>query len=272
MKAMEAAFFDLDKTVIAKSSMLAFSHSFFKEGLLSRTTLVRAAYGQVAYMLVGADEAKMEKARKVALKLTEGWEQSRVRRLVNETMEETIRPIIYKEALDLFAEHRRAGRRIYIVSSAPEEVVEPLSRMLGVDDYIATRSSVENGRYTGELDFYCYAEKKATAMRELAEWRNFDLSRSYAYSDSVTDVPMLRAVGHPCAVNPDKELAKVATENGWQVRHFGEAVSLDPRGYISQNRSSLAVAGGAAVAAIAVAVIARRVLGGHDTPINRNAA
>lgn len=265
MPFMEAAFFDLDKTVIAKSSMLAFSHSLFKEGLLSRVTLLRSAYGQLAYMLVGADEDKMDRARRAALKLTEGWEQARIRRLVNETMEETIRPIIYSEALELFDEHRRAGRRVYIVSSAPEEVVEPLTRMLKADDYIATRSKVSAGRYAGELDFYCYGENKAVAMRELAEWRDIDLTSSFAYSDSITDLPMLEAVGHPTAVNPDRDLARAAEERGWQVRKFEQTVALDPRSYIASNKSGFAVAGGAAVAAVAAAVIYRRFRGGSSS-------
>lgn len=264
---MQAAFFDLDKTVIAKSSMLVFSHSFFRDGLLSRTTLIRAAYGQLAFMLVGADEAKMEKARRTALKLTDGWEQSRVRRLVTETMEEAIRPIIFSEALELFAEHRRAGRRIYIVSSAPEEVVEPLSRMLKVDDYIATRSRVVDGRYVGELDFYCYGDNKAEAIRELAEWRGFELDECYAYSDSITDVPMLEVVGHPCAVNPDRELEKVSEERNWEIRKFTETAPLDPRHYLAENKHGIAIAAG--VAAIAVAVILRRFL--NDTAV-RDAA
>lgn len=255
---MEAAFFDLDKTVIAKSSMLAFSHTFFKDGLLSRSTLIRAAYGQIAFMLVGADETRMEKARKTALRLTEGWEQARVRRLVNETMEDAIRPIIYSEALELFAEHRRAGRRIYIVSSAPEEVVEPLSRMLKVDDYIATRARVEDGKYLGELEFYCYGENKARAIEDLAKWRGFDLDECYAYSDSITDLPMLEVVGHPCAVNPDRDLLKRANERGWDVKYFESTTPLDARHYLIDSKHGVAIAAG--IAAIAIAVVVRRLL------------
>ena len=145
------------------------------------------------------------------LELTRGWEADRVQRLVRETLQEIIDPLVYAEALELFEEHRQAGRDLYLVSSSGEEVVNPLAEYLGVPHVIATRAGIDDdGRYDGTLDFYAYGPYKADAIREEAERRGLDLAESYAYSDSVTDVPMLEAVGHPVAVNPDRDLRRTA--------------------------------------------------------------
>ena len=227
---MEAAFFDLDKTIIARSSALVFGRPFYKEGLISRSHIVKGIYAQLVYQLVGADENKMDRMRQALLELTKGWDKARVSQLVRETLTELIDPIIFEEALALIEEHRAAGRRVFIVSSSAEEIVKPLAEYLGVPNVIATRAKVdENGLYTGELEFYAYAEGKREAILAEAERNDIDLSRSYAYSDSVTDLPMLESVGHPHVVNPDKELRKVAEEREWPILAFRNPVSLRRR-------------------------------------------
>jgi HAD superfamily hydrolase (TIGR01490 family) len=227
---MEAAFFDLDKTVIAKSSVLAFGKPFYREGLLSRSALLKTLYGQALYRLGGADEAKMDKARESMLSLTRGWEQARVRDVVLDTFEKIVSPIIYAEALELFETHREAGRKVFLVSSSPVEIVEALGDYLGVDEVIATRGRIdETGHYTGEIDFYAYGPNKAAAVRAAAKREGIDLAASYAYSDSITDLPMLEVVGHPVAVNPDRELARLARQRGWEIRRFDHPVQLRHR-------------------------------------------
>ena len=226
----QAAFFDLDKTVVAKSSTLAFGRPLYKEGLISPAIVIKGAYAQLAYQLLGANEGRMEKSRVALLELTKGWNAERVQRLVRETLREIIDPLIYQEALDLFADHRRAGRALYLVSSSGEEVVKPLAEYLGVPHVIATRPGIDaDGNYDGTLDFYCYGPNKAVAIRDEAEKHGIDLAGSYAYSDSVTDVPMLEAVGHPVAVNPDKELRRLAAEREWETVDFVRPVSLRSR-------------------------------------------
>ena len=228
--AVEAAFFDLDKTVIARSSTLVMGRTFFRDGLLSSTTVLKTLYAQVVYQLVGADHERMEQARHAALELTRGWEADRVRRLVRETMHETIAPLAYQEALDLIAAHRREGRDVWIVSSSGEEIVEPFSEYLGVRDVIATRSGIDaDSRYDGTLEFYAYGAAKATALRQVAEVRGYDLDYCYAYSDSITDLPMLSAVGHPVVVNPDRELRAAAVAMDWEVCDFHNPVRLRDR-------------------------------------------
>jgi phosphoserine phosphatase len=157
---------------------------------------------------------------------------------------------MYAEALELMELHRAAGHRVYLVSASPEEIVLPLAELLGVDGAICSRGEVdEQGCYTGHMAFYAYGESKATAMREIATRTGIDLEASSAYSDSATDLPMLEAVGRPVAVNPDRPLAKVARERGWEVRHFTKPIRLRDR--VGRTTpvvtTSLAVAGAALI-------------------------
>jgi HAD superfamily hydrolase (TIGR01490 family) len=247
---MEAAFFDLDKTVIAKASMVAFGRPLMRAGMISRWLLLRALWSQLIFHFLGADEERMRKFRESALRVTRGWDQDRIRTLVGDTLIEVIEPIVYDEALELIREHQAAGRKVFIISASPEEIVDPLARYLGVDGAIATRARLDQeGRYTGEVDFYSYGPYKADAILEVANWEGIDLERSYAYSDSITDLPMLEVVGHPVVVNPDRDLARIAKDREWTVRLFRIGVPLRDRVPMPPPRLAAAVATTATVAA-----------------------
>jgi HAD superfamily hydrolase (TIGR01490 family) len=224
-----AAFFDLDKTVIAKSSTLAFGRPFFQGGLINRRAALKTAYAQFVFSLAGADAEQMERLRAQISAMCTGWDVATVHDIVRETIHEIVDPLIYAEAADVIEEHRAAGREIVIVSSSGAEVVEPIGEMLGADRVIATRMVIEDGRYTGEIDYYAYGENKAAALREVAAEGGYDLADCYAYSDSVTDLPMLLEVGHPTAVNPDRGLRRAALEHGWPVQRFERPVSMRSR-------------------------------------------
>jgi HAD superfamily hydrolase (TIGR01490 family) len=224
-----AAFFDLDKTVIAKSSTLAFSRPFYRGGLVNRRAVLKSSYAQFVYLLQGADAEQMDRMRDYLKTLCAGWPVQQVQEIVAETLHELIDPLVYAEAVDLFDEHHAAGRDVVIVSSSGEEVVGPIGEMLGADRVVATRMVVEDGRYTGEISFYAYGEGKAEAMRALADEHGYDLTQCYAYSDSATDQPMLEAVGHPFAVNPDKALRRLAAEQDWPVLAFRRPVHAEER-------------------------------------------
>jgi HAD superfamily hydrolase (TIGR01490 family) len=227
---VRAAFFDLDKTVIAKASIPAFGGHFRRGGLINRRVVVRAVVGQLIFLQFGADEARLGRIRESMLALTKGWDRDQVRQIVRETLLETIEPLIYNEALELMEAHRVAGDRVYLVSASPEEIVLPLVELLGVDGAICSVAEVDDdGRYTGRMAFYAYGPDKAAAMAELAGRTGIDLTVSTAYSDSATDLPMLEAVGHPVVVNPDRALAKMAKERGWEIRQFTKPVRLRDR-------------------------------------------
>ncbi|MGF7123131.1 HAD-IB family hydrolase [Rhodococcus sp. TAF43] len=239
-----AAFFDLDKTVIAKSSALAFSKPFFAQGLITRRSVLQSSYAQFLFLLSGADHDQMERMRTHLTNMTAGWDVEQIRGIVAETLHDIVDPLIYAEAADLIADHKLRGHDIVIVSASGEEVVAPIAEALGATHSTATRMVVEDGRYTGELEFYCYGDGKVEAMHALADRHGYDLSRCYAYSDSVTDIPMLQAVGHPTAVNPDRALRKAAAESAWPVLSFSNPVSLRAR---LQSPSRTTVAAAAAV-------------------------
>jgi HAD superfamily hydrolase (TIGR01490 family) len=249
-----AAFFDLDKTIIAKSSTLAFSREFQAGGLISRGAVLRSAYAQFVYLVGGADHDQMEKMRQFMSQLCSGWDVETVKEIVGDTLHNIVDPLVYDEAVSLIEDHHLAGRDVIIVSTSGSEVVEPIGQMLGADKVIATRMEVRDGKYTGDISFYAYAENKATAIRDLAQRRGYDRTRSYAYSDSVTDVYMLEAVGHPHAVNPDKDLRRIARDRGWPILVFDKPVALRTRLKLPPARQTITVLTIGGFAAIAAAV------------------
>ncbi len=254
-----AAYFDLDKTVIAKSSALAFGRPFYSSGLIDRRAVLKSTYAQLVFSLAGADEQQMDKMRDAMAEMVCGWDAAQVRQIVTETLHELIDPLVYDEAVDLIEEHRLGGREIVIVSSSGSEVVGPIGTMLGVDRVIATEMGIDAGRYTGEIAFYAYGPNKAAAIREHAAASGYDLAACYAYSDSVTDIPMLETVGHPTAVNPDRGLRKVAGERGWPVVVFRRPVRLRDRIPAPPRPVAVGVGVGlAASAAVGAAVLLRR--------------
>ena len=247
-----AACFDLDKTIIARSSALAFSGPFYRGGLINRRSVLRSAYAQFVFLVGGADHDQMERMREYMSALIVGWPVETVRDIVAETLHTIVDPIVYGEAVTLIDEHHLAGRDVVIVSSSGAELVAPIGDMLGVDRALGSTLEVEDGRYTGAMSSYLYAEAKAEAIGRLAEQEGYDLARSYAYSDSITDLPLLEAVGHPYAVNPDRALRREAAARGWPVLVFSQPVALRRRAMrerLDSRTVAIAAGAGAAVAA-----------------------
>lgn len=248
----EAAFFDLDKTVIARPSMVAFGGPLRRDGLVSRRLLLRALWAQIIFLTLGADEQRLARMRDAVLRVTKGWEQRRITALVHETLTEVIDPIVFDEALGLMAMHHDAGRKVFIVSASPEEIVAPLAQYLGADEAVATRSVLDDeGRYTGDVELYCYGPEKARIIQDIAIRDGIDLSRSFAYSDSATDEPMMRVVGNPVAVNPDRELARIAKAEGWDIVTFSNRVPMRER--VSMPSATSVGVGGLVLAGAAAA-------------------
>ncbi|MGB3355911.1 MAG: HAD-IB family hydrolase [Mycobacterium sp.] len=224
-----AAFFDLDKTVIAKSSTLAFSKPFFSQGLINRRSVLKSSYAQFLFLMSGADHDQMDRMRSYLTNMCTGWDVEQVKSIVGETLHDIVDPLVFAEAAELIADHKLCGRDVVVVSASGEEIVAPIARALGATHAMATRMVVEDGKYTGEIAFYCYGEGKVEAIRALAAREGYALEHCYAYSDSVTDLPMLEAVGHPTVVNPDRALRKEAGSRGWPVQTFSKPVSLRDR-------------------------------------------
>jgi hypothetical protein len=227
---VRAAFFDLDKTVIAKSSLVALGPEFHARGMLRRRTLAWGVISQMLFLRFGADEEKLTKIRESVLKVTKGWDADEIRELVAESITELIEPLIYAEALELIDHHLSQGDEVWLVSMSPTEIVEPFAELLGITGAIASKAKIDaQGKFTGEMEFFAQGENKAVAIRELAQKRGIDLAESFSYSDSATDIPMLEVVGHAFAVNPDKELSKTAHEKEWPILSFSHPVRAHDR-------------------------------------------
>ena len=224
-----AAFFDLDKTVIAKSSTLAFSKPFFEQGLINRRAVLKSTYAQFFFLMSGADHDQMDRMRSYVTNMCTGWDVEQVKSIVGETLHDIVDPLVFAEAANLIADHKLCGRDVVVVSASGEEIVAPIARALGATHAMATRMVVDDGKYTGQVAFYCYGEGKVEAVRELAAREEYDLEYCYAYSDSITDLPMLELVGHPTVVNPDRALRKESAARGWPVLTFSKPVSLRDR-------------------------------------------
>jgi HAD superfamily hydrolase (TIGR01490 family) len=215
-----AAFFDLDKTLMEGSSALHFGRAAYRAGMLSRRRLLADAWANVKFRLNGSTDQGTEELRQRILDSIAGVRVKDLMRLAPDVLA-GILPLIYKDVLETAWEHQDAGRPVYIVTAASEELAESLAGVLRLDGGIGMRSEVKDGVYTGRpAGPFTYREGKAQAIRELAASEGIDLSESYAYSDSESDLPMLRAVGHPVVVNPDRALERIAREEGWQIMRF----------------------------------------------------
>jgi HAD superfamily hydrolase (TIGR01490 family) len=223
--ARAAALFDLDRTLIRRSSALSLAPAFRSAGLIGRRQLAKAALWQLLFAARGAGAEAVRRAAEDGLMLLRGFPVEEMRRLVREAVEPRLLPLVYPGALALAEQHRERGEPTYVVSATLQEIIEPLAADLGFDGAVGSLCEVVDGVYTGRPLRACHAEGKADAVRELAGREGLDLAASTAYSDSASDVPFLESVGHPVAVNPDRELRRIAAARGWPVLRFDRAAA-----------------------------------------------
>ncbi len=221
-----AAFFDLDKTILATSASLALSRPLVRSGLVSHRDIARSAQAQLAYLLLDASHERSERMRAALSEMVTGWSVAEFDRVVADALATEIEPVVFREALDAISLHHAAGHDVVIVSASAEAIVRPIMHLLGADGMIASHLETRDGRYTGVITSYNYGAAKPAAMAEMATRHGWDLSECWAYSDSITDEPLLRAVGHPVAVNPDRALARIARAEGWAIRSWRSPVPL----------------------------------------------
>ena len=215
-----AAFFDLDRTLMEGSSAFQFGRAAYKAGLVSRRALARDAWENLLFRLRGSTDEGTDALRARIAQLLEGVRVRDLQRLAPDVLAGVL-PRLYPKMLAIAYEHQDAGRPVFICTAASQEMAELIATVLTLDGAVGTVFEVVDGHYTGRGGGpFNYREGKAQAIRELAAREDIDLAASYAYSDSESDLPMLRLVGHPVAVNPDKELARVAREEGWEIMRF----------------------------------------------------
>jgi HAD superfamily hydrolase (TIGR01490 family) len=212
-----AAFFDLDKTLMAGSSGIFFARAAYETGMISRGRLVRDVYENVRFRLLGSTDDRADDVRRRVGEMIAGVRVRDLERLSPRVLAGVL-PRLYPEMLERAYAHQDDGVPVYILTAASQEMADLLARVLAFDGGLGSRSEIVDGRYTGRpAGPFNYREGKVLAMSELAEREGIDLRASYAYSDSESDLPMLRAVRHAVVVNPDALLRRIAAEEGWEV-------------------------------------------------------
>ena len=215
-----AAFFDLDRTLMAGSSGLHWARAARGAGLLTRRRMVRYGWENVKFRLQGSTDSATDRVRREVGEMIAGQRVVDLQRLAPKVLAGVL-PRLYPQMLEVAHAHQDVGRPVYICTAASQEMADMLAHVLSFDGAVGARSEIVDGRYTGRpAGPFTYREGKAQALRELAEAQGIDLAASYAYSDSESDLPMLRAVGHPVVVNPDAALARAAREEGWEIMRF----------------------------------------------------
>ena len=215
-----AAFFDLDRTLISRSSSLALAAPFHTRGLIGRRDLLKARLAQFVFVRAGAGHGRAGQTADAAMSVLRGMRVEVLQSIVQDAWLPVLRPLLYREALAAAEEHEARGEPVFIVSGALQEVVDGIAAELGFTGALGSQAEVEDGAYTGRLVRRLLGAEKAAGLAELARERGIDLARSTAYSDSSSDVGFLESVGMPVAVNPDRELRRIAQQRGWAIRWF----------------------------------------------------
>jgi len=236
-----AAFFDLDKTLIEGSSGIHWGRAAYRAGLTTRSQIARDVWTNLQFRLYGSTDEKADEIRARVYEAITGLRVIDIQRLVPAALAGILRRV-YRPVLEAAFAHQDAGRPAYIVTAASQETADMMAYVFTFDGGIGSKSEVRDGVYTGRpLGPFTYGEGKAEAIRVVAATEDLDLKASFAYSDSESDLPMLRAVGHPVAVNPDRALEQVAREEGWQIMRFDK---LARRLRVAGRLGAIAVVGG----------------------------
>jgi len=226
------AIFDLDKTIIDTSASMAYGRPMAERGLIGTPEVLRMMALLGNYMLTTHTEQNMNATKDALLGMIRDREESALRDVAQDALQEVITPYIYAEARDLIIKHREQGHHVAIVTASPSVIVEPIVKELGADLLIATELEVKDGLFTGQVTHFNKGQAKVDKIQQLADEHGYDLDGSFAYSDSFTDLPMLQLVGNPHAVNPDRPLRKYATENDWPINRFVKPEPLFPQGAV----------------------------------------
>lgn len=233
-----AAFFDLDRTLIAGASTFVFGWMAWRRGLISTGELLGDATAAFSFLLTGGSDDQSDMVRDRILEAVKGRQRENITALNDDLLPRLLNSV-RPETRRVVERHHEAGRDTYIVSASPIEIVSPLAGALGMTGAIATESEVVGGAYTGRLlSEFCYGPGKVNRVMALAEEKGYDLRLCYAYSDSKSDLPLLELVGHPVAVNPDPTLRRIARSRNWPMVHFARRAKI----------TATAVASGVAVA------------------------
>jgi HAD superfamily hydrolase (TIGR01490 family) len=232
-----AAFFDVDNTIIRGASAFHIARGLKRRGYFRNRDLIRFGWEQLKYLVFGESPDQMTSVRTEALSIIKGWSVAEMAAIGEEVYDEILAMRIFPGTKALIDEHRAQGHEVWFVTASPLEIGRLIARRLKATGALGTIAEHKGGFYTGSLvGDLMHGEAKAVAVRELAARKNLDLTRSFAYGDSMNDVPMLSVVGHGCAINPDSRLRRHAKRHGWPIKEFR---GRNPQGRRTIVRASL---------------------------------
>jgi HAD superfamily hydrolase (TIGR01490 family) len=217
-----AAFFDLDRTLIRRSSMLALAPTLRRHGLIGWRSLARASLWHAVYLVRGVSSRELSSVAAQTFGLMRGWPVLELRELIAEQID-PLAALAFPDAISRMRAHQARGERAIVVSSSLVDLVEPLATRLGLDGAIASRAEIAEGRYTGRIESFLHGAAKADAVRAYAAEHAVELAHASAYTDSRSDIQLLQAVGHPYAVNPDRALRRAAEASNWPILRFASS-------------------------------------------------
>jgi HAD superfamily hydrolase (TIGR01490 family) len=214
------AFFDMDKTLIAENSGSLYMQYRYQRGEIGGVDLLKGIGAYLQYKVGILDIRNWTKQMMLQFR---GQEEAELEEEAGAWFAEMVAPTVYPEAVEAVRKHEAEGHVVAIVSGASRFVVQPLARMLGIDHMLYTRLEVEHGVFTGRvIEPICFEEGKIYWLQQFIEEHGIDLAKSWFYTDSITDLPLLDLVGHPVAANPDPLLYRTAVKRRWPVRFFEE--------------------------------------------------
>ncbi|WP_062313929.1 HAD family hydrolase [Demequina rhizosphaerae] len=231
-----AAFFDVDNTVIRGASSFHIARGLWQRDYFNLRDILKLGYEQATYVLFGETKDQMDRIREQGLGIIKGWSVAEMTAVAEEVYDELLASRVYPGTKAIIDEHLERGDEVWFVTASPVEVGRLIARRIGATGALGTVAEHRDGHYTGRLESdFLHGPAKATAVRALAAERGIDLAASHAYGDSVNDAAMLEVVGHPCTINPDPRMRRVAKERGWEVREFRKRRKSGRRGIVKSS-------------------------------------
>ena len=256
-----AAFFDVDNTIIRGASAYHLARELYRRDFFGLRDIAFFAGHSVAYVLLGEDVRRIAAVRARALRIVRGHTVAEVVSIGEEVYDQVLANKIFPGARALIDGHLAAGDEVWLITATPTEIADLIARRLGVTGALGTTAQSRDGIYTGELEGnMLHGEGKKVRVLALAEEREIDLAASYAYGDSINDVPLLSSVGHPCAINPEPRLRLHAADVGWPARDFRRRRRNVGRGVRTSVRGA-SWAGAVWALAAVVRAVRRRIAG-----------
>ena len=216
------AFFDVDNTITRGSTLYFLGKGMYNRGFFTKRDIGAWVLANIRFRMTGTEKSEViSRFQKAATDFIGGHDVKEIRIIGEQIYSEFVSPSIWQGTIELAKEHLSAGDEVWLVTASPENFANLIAERLGFTGAIGTKAEIKDGKYTGNLNGkLLHGKEKAIAITELTKARGINLKDCFAYSDSHNDLPLLSAVGHPRAINPDAKLRIIAFAQSWPVHDF----------------------------------------------------